>query len=198
MCALPKRTEEMEESPFRSAGGHIHIGVDDGILLQDPHWGVRMMDLFVGIPALFLDTDPTSQARKALYGNAGSHRPKDYGFEYRSLGNFWLASPKLVGLMYDLSTFVAEFCTQRRYLEMWRRDETIYAETHSLPQSLVCFGYDVDSLRATLDKGTRTEEARKFLDFIGTMLPKAIQKEIVSQMTVTKPYDMYKEWGING
>ncbi len=61
-----------------------------------------MLDIFMGIPSVLLDNDATSNQRRSLYGQSGSHRPKDYGVEYRALGNFWVASPAHVALMYEL------------------------------------------------------------------------------------------------
>ena len=34
--------------------------------------------------------------RKQLYGKAGAYRPKPYGFEYRTLSNFWVFDKKLI------------------------------------------------------------------------------------------------------
>jgi hypothetical protein len=36
-----------------------------------------------------------------MYGNAGAHRPKKYGVEYRTLSNFWIFDPKLIGWVWD-------------------------------------------------------------------------------------------------
>ena len=93
---------------FRSAGGHFHIGEKDATkeMLQDPYGKVevvKMLDIFQGIVSIAIDDDKTAPKRRALYGRAGAHRPKDYGVEYRALGNFWVRSPDLVHLMYELA-----------------------------------------------------------------------------------------------
>lgn len=68
MCVVPPN-HEATQLPFRSGGGHIHLGYskeefpliapikDDDTTERDwgRIWVVRMMDLFVGIPALFVD-----------------------------------------------------------------------------------------------------------------------------------------------
>ena len=55
---------------------------------------IYMLDLFLAVPAIFMDTDKTSKERRTMYGFAGSHRETDYGLEYRPLSAFWLGSPK--------------------------------------------------------------------------------------------------------
>lgn len=99
---------EAAASPFRSAGGHLHIGKKPATaeLLDNPYGKievVKMLDVFVGIPSVILDPDPTAPARRSLYGRAGAHRPKPYGVEYRALGNFWVRSPSLAILVYELA-----------------------------------------------------------------------------------------------
>lgn len=94
--------------PFRSAGGHFHLGQtkETAEVLQDDFGKievVKMLDIFQGIPSVLLDPDPSAKMRRGLYGQAGAHRPKPYGVEYRALGNFWLRSPDLVHLMYELA-----------------------------------------------------------------------------------------------
>lgn len=73
---------------MRSAGGHIHVETN-----KDPVHVVKMMDLFLSVPAVLMDE---GVERKQLYGKAGAHRPKPYGVEYRSLSNFWIFDPKLI------------------------------------------------------------------------------------------------------
>lgn len=104
---------EAAASPFRSAGGHLHIGKKPATaeLLDNPYGKVevvKMLDIFVGIPSVILDPDPTAPARRSLYGRAGAHRPKPYGVEYRALGNFWVRSPALTQLVYELADIAVQ------------------------------------------------------------------------------------------
>jgi len=99
--------------PFRSAGGHFHLGYKKATkeMLCDDFGKievVKMLDIFQGIPSVILDPDQSAPARRELYGTAGAHRPKEYGVEYRALGNFWLRSPELVHLMYELADRAVE------------------------------------------------------------------------------------------
>lgn len=73
---------------MRSAGGHIHVETK-----QNPKDVVQQMDLFLSVPAVFMDK---GIERKKLYGKAGAFRPKPYGVEYRSLSNFWIFKEKLI------------------------------------------------------------------------------------------------------
>ena len=80
--------------PFmRSAGGHIHVETE-----KDGKSVVRLMDLFLGVPSVLMDT---GEDRKKLYGKAGAHRIKPYGVEYRTLSNFWIFSDRLIQWAWD-------------------------------------------------------------------------------------------------
>lgn len=88
---------------LRTCGGHVHIGNDKIANDIDSQAEVaKVMDIFLGIPSMLLDKDPTSPRRRELYGQAGAHRPKSYGVEYRAIGNFWISHPKLTRLVYRL------------------------------------------------------------------------------------------------
>ena len=90
---------------FRSCGAHIHVGHVEGDgndFLLEPLgkvYTIRLMDLFHGVISTILDNSPEAIERRKLYGKAGSHRPTDYGVEYRALSNYWMKSPELVMLM---------------------------------------------------------------------------------------------------
>lgn len=83
----PITMKDFPSKYLRVAGGHIHVGFDT----PDKNWKrervIRMMDIFLGVPSVLLDTD---NIRHTLYGKAGSYREKSYGVEYRTLSNFWL------------------------------------------------------------------------------------------------------------
>jgi len=102
---------------FRSAGGHVHLGrsdfenPSDDFLIDDfsKMDVIKAMDVFVGLPSVLMDSSQPSKDRKKLYGQAGRHRPTEYGVEYRTLSNFWLSSPELVNLVYVLSMHAVDF-----------------------------------------------------------------------------------------
>lgn len=106
---------------FRSAGGHIHIG---NLTSQDVYEKVGLiylMDIFVGVPSVIMDNDPTSLDRKKLYGKAGRFRDTSYGLEYRVLSNFWLSSPELTELVYDLTMYAAQLFEEGKCEETLRQ-----------------------------------------------------------------------------
>lgn len=95
-------TGEPNEKPFcsnfqlRTAGGHVHVGTENNMVDA-----VKLMDLYLGVPSVLLDSSPSSMERKKLYGKAGAMRPKPYGFEYRVLSNFWVFSSELMRWVYE-------------------------------------------------------------------------------------------------
>ena len=96
--------------PFRVTGGHIHIGWDDTASnpVDDPDYiamcadFVKVMDLFVGIPLKYLDTE---ERRRQMYGKAGAFRPKPYGVEYRSPSNWWIFEKSRRLAVFELTKF---------------------------------------------------------------------------------------------
>lgn len=86
----------IDDETLRTAGGHIHVGTDTNMIE-----GTMMMDLYLGVPSIICDNNPASQKRRQLYGKAGAMRPKSYGFEYRTLSNFWIFKPELVSWVWD-------------------------------------------------------------------------------------------------
>lgn len=76
-----------ENPALRTAAGHVHIGWDNPTN-EDRIALVKNLDLVLGYPTI--GTDEGGRERRQLYGRAGAHRPKEYGVEYRVLGNAWL------------------------------------------------------------------------------------------------------------
>lgn len=95
-------TQQENPKPFaenlqlRTAGGHVHVGTDVDIV-----HATKCMDLYLGIPSIILDDTDSSRQRRELYGKAGALRPKPYGFEYRTLSNFWTFNPELISWVYN-------------------------------------------------------------------------------------------------
>lgn len=201
MSVVPLPIEQFKEGQLRTAGGHVHLG---STLIKTDYEAlaaIRMMDLFVGTVSIFIDHDKTSPIRKSLYGKSGRYRKTSYGCEYRSIGNFWLASPKLTGLIYDLSKFVIEFLYLDKYKDLWDIDmqsitnpEIQNKKGFDVTKYHKCIGYDIDLMRSCIDNMDHVN-GRKMLDFIFTLLPKTLITSIEPAM-VPQNYDMYKEWKI--
>jgi hypothetical protein len=165
---------------FRTGGGHIHLGYLEGSTypltdVMGRWWLTRLMDLFVGLPSILIDNDPTSQDRRKLYGGAGNMRPKDYGIEYRTMSNFWLSCPRLVELQHDLCGFVIDFMQKNNeHQELWL--------AHA------------DLLRTTINTGDRLVAAMIW-DKVSVNLPAKLKQE-VEAVRVLPQQDFYSSWGI--
>jgi hypothetical protein len=191
----------IEKTSLRTGGGHIHLGQgqSDGVL-HETTWEswltVYMLDLFVGIPSLFMDHDSTSARRRKVYGQAGRYRPKAYGMEYRSLGNFWLASPDLVKLIFEMCDFTVDFVEQKKWGQWWEFDEELYWDDSNtqLQKAYKCHGYNVKDLRNALDKSDR-DAAKRFMVLIKSNYPAKLWSKFCKAMG-DKKYDFYKEWNI--
>lgn len=199
MCSYKMEMQDppvdlIENGSLRSCGGHIHLGADllitDG---PDPNRAVYMLDLFLGIPSLWLDTDPTSPRRRALYGQSGRYRVKDYGLEYRSLGNFWLQSPELVRLTYDLCEFVLNFVDSGEAAKCWEFDSEVYFDSDNPADAWTCNWYNPEELRNCINESNKTL-AEPHLEFVKSKLPDKLTADLNN--SANKMYDMYKEWRI--
>jgi hypothetical protein len=192
---------KIRKGTLRTTGGHIHIGTD---LAKDQIQSVmlvRMLDLFLGIPSLFIDHDPTSPRRKKLYGRAGRYRRPDHGIEYRSLSNFWLSSPSLVELVHSICKFTVKFVENEEYEEFWAIDRNKLASEKFINSSgdptrcHVCHGYDVKRLRKAFDAGD-LDMAKEFLNLAYIKFPDDICEKLVEEQIRTNPYDLYEEWNL--
>lgn len=159
---------------FRSCGGHIHIGhliatVEHG----RPANVVKLMDGFVGVTALLIDKDPSSAARRKLYGGAGTHRVSSYGLEYRTLSNFWWASPRYVEVIYNLTRFVVQ-----------------QALTNP---DVVDKHIDDNSLQDIINKG-KVDEASEFYKKVSPLLPYELQGRIDELRHDIKVGTLHDEW----
>jgi len=84
---------------LRTAGGHIHIGWENGDKEFKTQQAVaRAFDFIVLMPFMLIEPE---NERRALYGAPGSMRPKPYGVECRQLSCFWLSSKELMAWVYN-------------------------------------------------------------------------------------------------
>ena len=90
---------------FRTAAGHIHIGIDRVLTVPEQQKLVILCDLFMGLPSLSWDKDTK---RRELYGKAGCFRVKPYGVEYRTLSNAWLKTVRHQERVFELAVLAAE------------------------------------------------------------------------------------------
>jgi len=202
LCKAEAPEKEFLSNTLRTAGGHIHLGCE--FLQEDEiscYFVIRMLDLFLGVPSIFIDKDRTSSARRKLYGKAGRFRKPEHGVEYRSLGNFWLSSPELVGLVYDICEFTLDFVKNKKHLNYWSVDldqlnsEDAWAEEDFTPASChQCIGYDASELQNVINTSDKVN-ARKFTKLINKLMP----LQLVNRLKVAEGFshfDFYKEWSL--
>jgi len=190
-----------EKSGFRTGGGHVHLGTK--LLKKDQYAAIstiRMMDLYLGVMSIWLDTDPTSRDRKKIYGQAGRFRLPKHGVEYRSLGNYWLSSPKLVNFIFDVSDFVVKFVEDKKHEQWWEidfktiKDENAWSKKgFNVANCHICHGYDKADLRSAVDTMDK-RKGKKYLKMIEDTLPSKIWKRF-EQLSGVK-YDFSKEWNL--
>ena len=185
---------EILNGTLRTCGGHIHLGEDKLLDAPNGYLAMKMMDLFLGIPSLWLDKDPTSQTRRQMYGAAGRYRTKNYGMEYRTLSNFWLQSPKLVELVYDISQFTTEFACDGRAEQHWDFNWDLFFDEGPVAAVWKCKTYDQNLMRKVIKTGDKTD-AMPLLELAQSLLPSKINEEI-SKLCNTKWTDFYEEWGL--
>lgn len=188
-----------KKSNLRTAGGHIHLGTDLGKNYETCIMLVRMLDLFLGLASL--DLDRCCERRK-IYGSAGRYRQPSYGLEYRTLGNFWLASPVLVELIYDLCHFVVKATEEKIYENFWHVDyETLNSDdfwnSNGDPSKChYCHAYDASLLQKLFHMQKEDVEilGKNIKEFAYSFMPDSIVKKI-KELKNCK-FEIYKEWGI--
>lgn len=157
---------------LRSCGGHVHIGsnlINDTIDKQAN--ASKVMDIFLGIPSILLDRDPTSPRRRNLYGKAGAHRPKPYGIEYRALGNFWVGQPKLTRLVYLLAC------------------DGLDANSKGLLADI-----QWKLVRRTINDARRDLAEKAIKGLIVPLLSKET-RELLAECLISEPVEFHKAWG---
>lgn len=97
--------------PFRTGGGHIHIGWTSGMSSEDI---AHFNDCRVVIKSLYnsgLNRDylwDDDSQRRSLYGSKFSFRPKSFGVEYRYLSNAWVENEDAMKYIFNIAKNVME------------------------------------------------------------------------------------------
>lgn len=107
---------------------HIHIGYEnptDEISEEI----VKVLDLFLGIPSLFIDKDTE---RRKMYGKAGCFRFKEYGVEYRVLGNFVIQDQDTVNWLFRNIEAALEFINTGAFVDQDEKNITEAINTNNL------------------------------------------------------------------
>jgi hypothetical protein len=181
-------TQFFARTNCRAAGGHFHIGGEKNDAVCHPFLKpifVFMLDLFVGIPSVVLDNNAYAFRRRKLFGQAGCHRDKPYGLEYRVLSPFWLRSPATASLMYKLIEFVFESMNESFYKKFWN----FYPErlrTDKPASAFECYGYDAKSVISAINSND-VISAKRFCNFITNFLPDHLAESL--QAEINKVYD---------
>ncbi len=194
---MPPR-KVIEKTGFRTAGGHIHLGNHPALKNELQTLNVvRMLDLFLGIPSVLLDKDKTAKSRREVYGHAGTHRVPDHGLEYRPLSNYWLVSPELVELVYDICGFTLNFVENRLHTRYWSVDKELLSSEEAMDSdpSLAhhCFGYDKNMLQKCINTCDK-KLAGIFMLIVQNHMPKDIIERIEDFQN--REFDIYKNWNL--
>ena len=177
------------DSGFRSCGAHIHVGCldSDGNPIKGLEFllefdgkinATKAMDLFHGTISTVLDNSWAAIKRRELYGKAGSHRPTDYGVEYRVLSNYWMKSPQLVMLMDALT-----------------RDAMALISSNKLQDILDLVGED--ELQSVINNGD-VVAAQKIIEnyVMPNMSPETLDYYDMCVENLPKYKSVKEEWGI--
>lgn len=114
---------------FRTAGGHVHVGFSNWAetcdnALETARVLTKMMDATLGLWSVIEDS---GIERKQLYGNAGAFRIKPYGFEYRTLSNFWVFEQDKLEYVFTTVTNLFSLPTPK-LLSLASRIENLYPQ----------------------------------------------------------------------
>jgi hypothetical protein len=111
------------EVPFRSAGGHIHIGCKNYIKKEGTaERYVKALDKILGVACVSLFANFDDPRRRSMYGLAGEYRLPKHGLEYRTLSNAWLSHPVIYNMVFELCRKVIGL-EQKDLMEFWIASE---------------------------------------------------------------------------
>tara|TARA_R100001082_G_C4359074_1_gene158384 strand:+ start:40 stop:870 length:831 start_codon:yes stop_codon:yes gene_type:complete len=137
-------TKLLHKSNVRTAGGHIHIGMDNPNFHPMARASlVKGCDFYIGLPLTILERE---SQRKAFYGKAGSFRHKEYGIEYRTPSNIWLSNDDTKSWIFrQVKIITNEMFYSLRNNEMPSFERFILDVGENSLQEIINYGYDDDA-----------------------------------------------------
>jgi len=134
-----------KDVPFRSAGGHIHYGLDKKEWKHIPDY-VKALDKILGVACVSLFAKYDNPARRTMYGLAGEYRTPPHGLEYRTLSNAWMCHPTMMYIVYELSR-KAIAMQQKGLMRFWDATDK---------ETIACINEcDVDKARSILKRNDK-------------------------------------------
>jgi len=109
------------ELPFRSAGGHIHLGIGSRPK-EEMERIVKAMDMVLGVACVSLFAGMDDPRRRHFYGLPGEYRLPPHGLEYRTLSNAWLCHPLIMNMVFELARKAVVF-GEKALTSMWQVEE---------------------------------------------------------------------------
>jgi hypothetical protein len=88
---------------YRSAGCHLHFGLQGKYTKEQMQKMVKALDAIVGVLSVHLFRGMEDKRRRKMYGRAGEYRFPKHGLEYRTLSSAMLAHPVCWHLLFDLA-----------------------------------------------------------------------------------------------
>lgn len=107
--------------PFRSAGGHIHLGMTFDKNLTAVKY-VKALDAILGVACVSLFGKYDDAKRRTMYGLAGEYRLPKHGLEYRTLSNVWLSHPLMMQFVFELARRVTGIVKDDLF-DLWQTTE---------------------------------------------------------------------------
>ena len=180
-----------KDVPYRFAGGHIHLGLNDKREKEYIIPMVKDLDRVVGVAAVSMFATLDDPIRRQFYGLPGEYRTPAHGVEYRVLSNAWLCHPLAYHLVYDLVR-VAGNMTASGQRDIWKAEEGEVIET--------ILAHDVDRARAILKRNERV--FRGLLRACGgqyTANPKPAEKAWTQgiESVIRDPKDIEGNWHLH-
>ena len=178
------------EVPFRSAGGHIHLGMMS--IHKNPETIIKMvkaMDVVLGVASVSLFNVYDNPIRRSMYGLAGEYRTPSHGLEYRVLSNAWLCHPLIANIVFDLARIAANLGREDRM------DTFKYNEADVISCINNC---DIDAARAFMETN-KDMYMRIFMNKYGNQMAEHIYNIFYNgmQSVILNPEDIEGNWNLN-